>query len=237
MTRNLITAIICLLYCHYAFSQTNGALNTLSAKEKKEGWHLLFNGQNLNGWRPYQNKPADSWIVEDGLLHCQGKDKTKSRGNLITTDQFENFELSVDWKLTPYGNSGILYMVTEQYKEPYLSGPEYQIIDDKNYPEKLQDWQMTGANYAMNPPISYAANPIGEWNHTRIIVYKGHVEHWLNNVKVVEYTLWNNEWEQHKKEGKWKDAPGYGISKKGHICLQDHGSEIWFRNVKIRELK
>jgi Domain of Unknown Function (DUF1080). len=236
MKRSLTIIFLC-FFGYFTYCQTTSGLNALSPTEKKDGWKLLFNGSNLNGWRLYQNKPADSWVVEDGLLHCQGKDKAKSRGNLITNDQFENFELSVDWKLTPYGNSGILYLVTEQFKEPYLSGPEYQIIDDKNYPEKLQDWQMTGANYAMDPPQSNAAKPIGEWNHTRIIVNKGHVEHWLNNVKVVDYTLWNKEWEQHKKEGKWKDAPGYGLSKKGHICLQDHGSEIWFRDIKIRELK
>jgi hypothetical protein len=212
-------------------------ITQLTTQERKEGWKILFDGKSTKGWRTYQNKPADSWVAEDETLHCQGKDKAKVRGNLITNDQYENFELSIDWKLTPYGNSGILYLVSEQYKEPYLSGPEYQIIDDKGYPEKLQDWQTTGANYAMDPPKTNAAKPIGEWNHTVIIVNKGHVEHWLNNIKVVEYNLWTDEWKKHKMEGKWKDAPGYGSNKKGHICLQDHGSEIWFKNIKLRELK
>ncbi|HEV7621036.1 MAG TPA: DUF1080 domain-containing protein, partial [Flavisolibacter sp.] len=184
-------------------------ITQLTTQERREGWKLLFDGKSIKGWRTYQNKPADSWIAEDETLHCQGKDKAKVRGNLITNDQYENFELSIDWKLTPYGNSGILYLVSEQYKEPYLSGPEYQIIDDKGYPEKLQDWQTTGANYAMDPPKTNAAKPIGEWNHTVIIVNKGHVEHWLNNSKVVEYNLWKEDWKKHKNEGKWKDAPGY----------------------------
>jgi|SRR5947209_6272180 len=211
--------------------------NYLDKDEQRKGWKLLFDGKDLKGWRTYQNKPADTWRAEDGTLHCIGKDKSTKRGNLITTEQYENFELNVDWKLTPYGNSGILYMVTEQYKEPYLSGPEYQIIDDKGYPEKLEKWQMTGANYAMDPPLKMAYRPIGEWNHTRIVVNHGHVEHWLNGIKVVEYTIGSKEWLEHKKEGKWKDAPGYGMNKKGYICLQDHGSEIWFKNIKIREIK
>jgi Domain of Unknown Function (DUF1080) len=212
--------------------------NTLTAAEKKEGYQLLFNGTSKDGWRMYQNKPSNSWVAENGTLHCLGNavDKTDKRGNLITNNKYENFDLSIDWKLTPKGNSGILYMVTEEFKEPYLSGPEYQLIDDKNFPEKLENWQTTGANYAMDPPTSYPAHAIGEWNHTRIVVNKGHVQHWLNGVKVVEYDLWTDTWKKHKAEGKWKDAEGYGKSKSGHICLQDHGSEIWFKNIKLKKL-
>ncbi|WP_143308083.1 3-keto-disaccharide hydrolase [Chitinophaga vietnamensis] len=214
--------------------------NVITDAEKAEGWQQLFNGKDKTGWRGYKNKPTDSWVVEpSGTLHCLGSktDKSDKRADLITDKEFENFELYVDWRLAPQGNSGILYMVTEQYDAPYLSGPEYQLIDDKGFPEKLEDWQKTGANYAMNPPLVAASNPIGEWNHTRIIVNKGHVEHWLNDKKVVEYELWTDEWKKHKAEGKWKDAKGYGMSKKGHIVLQDHGSEAWFVNIKLKELK
>ena len=210
--------------------------NYLDKDEQRKGWKLLFDGKDLKGWRTYQNKPADTWRAEDGTLHCIGKDKSTKRGNLITTEQYENFELNVDWKLTPYGNSGILYMVTEQYKEPYLSGPEYQIIDDLHFPEKIEDWQKTGANYAMDPAPTAQPSPVGEWNHAKIIVNKGHVEHWLNGKKIVDYELWTDDWKKKKAAGKWKDAPGYGASKRGHIALQDHGSEAWFRNIKIREI-
>jgi hypothetical protein len=155
---------------------------------------------------------------------------------MITNDQFENFDLSIDWKISPKGNSGIMYMVTEEYPTAYLSGPEYQVIDDDNFPEKLEDWQKTGANYAMDPAPTAEPNPVGQWNHTRILVNKGHVEHWLNGKKVVDYDLWTDEWKNKKMNGKWKDAAGYGLSKKGHIALQDHGSEAWFKNIKIKEL-
>jgi hypothetical protein len=212
--------------------------NNLAKQEEQQGYHLLFNGRNMDGWHTYQNKPADSWSVKDGSLYCKGSstDKSDRRADLITIDQFENFDLSVDWKISPQGNSGIMYMVTEDYPTAYLSGPEYQIIDDKNFPEHLEDWQKTAANYAMNTAPTARPNPVGQWNHTRIVVNNGHVEHWLNGSKVVDYQLWTDEWKQHKETGKWKDAPGYGASKKGHIALQDHGSEAWFKNIKIRAL-
>ena len=211
--------------------------NNLAKIEKDAGYKLLFDGRSLKGWRTYQNKPADSWSVVNGALYCKGSniDKSDRRADMITTGQFENFDLSLDWKISPQGNSGIIYMVTEEFPAAYLSGPEYQIIDDKNFPAKLEDWQKTGANYAMDAAPAAEPNPVGEWNHTRIMVNKGHVEHWLNGKKVVDYQLWNDAWKQKKAAGKWKDAAGYGMSKKGHIALQDHGSEAWFKNIKIRE--
>src|SRR5438045_6098992 len=129
-----------------------------------------------------------------------------------------------------------MYMVQETEPAAYLTGPEYQLIDDKNFPEKLEDWQKTGANYAMNTAPTAKPNPIGEWNHTKIVVNKGHVEHWLNGSKIVDYKLWTDEWKANKAKGKWKDAANYGMSKKGHIALQDHGSEAWFKNIKLRKL-
>ncbi len=218
---------------------TEAPVNVLTDAEKADGWKLLFNGTSLDGWRVYKNKPTNTWGVADGTLHCTGSetDKSDMRGDLITSDQFDNFELEADWKIAPKGNSGILYLVTEEFDAPYMSGPEYQLIDDVNFPEKLEDWQKSGANYAMNPPSKLAAKPVGEWNHTRIVLNKGHVEHWLNGEKVVDTEMWTDEWKKHKATGKWKDYKGYGEAKKGHICLQDHGSEIWFRNVKIKELK
>ena len=212
--------------------------NALSSEEATSGWKLLFDGNSLNGWRTYQNKKSDSWSVKDGSLYCKGSDsdKTDLRADMITNDQFENFELSIDWKISPKGNSGLMYMVTEGSKAAYMTGPEYQIVDDIGFPAKLEDWQKTGANYAMNPAPEAAPNAVGEWNHTRVVVNKGHVEHWLNGKKIVEYELGSDKWKAEKAKGKWKDTPEYGMSKKGHIALQDHGSEAWFRNIKIKDL-
>ena len=212
--------------------------NEMTTTSAGAGYTSLFDGQTLTGWRTYQNKPADSWTVKDGTLYCKGSttDKSDLRADLITTGQYENFDLSFDWKISPQGNSGVMYLVTEEFPAAYLSGPEYQLIDDVNFPAKLEDWQKTGANYAMDAAPAAQPKPVGEWNHTRIVVNKGHVEHWLNGTKVVDYQLWTDEWKQKKATGKWKDAPGYGSSQKGHIALQDHGSEAWFKNIKIKEL-
>ena len=217
---------------------TDTIANTLSDTEKSEGYSLLFNGTNLDGWHIYKGKTSSGWVVEDGVLHCLGseKDKSDKRADLTSNDTFENFELQLDWKLAPKGNSGIIYLASEEFDAAYLSGPEYQLIDDENFPEKLEGWQKTGANYAMGSPLVAAANPVGEWNHTKIIVNKGHVEHWLNGQKTAEYEIGSADWKKAKATGKWKDAKGYGETKKGHIDLQDHGSEAWFRNIKIKEL-
>lgn len=210
--------------------------NTLTKEEKKQGFELLFNGSSIDGWRTYQNKPG-SWLVEGGTIYCH-KDSADQYADLITKDKYENFELHVDWKMQPNANSGILYMVTEQYEHSYLSGPEYQLLDNEGYKGQVQPYQNTGANYAMEPPLVDAANAIGEWNHTVIKVNKGHVEHWLNDKKVVEYDLWTDKWKAEKEHSKWKDAEGYGKTKLGHIAFQDyHGNgQVWFKNIKLRKL-
>lgn len=213
--------------------------NQLTKKEKKEGWKLLFSGSSLDGFRTYKNEDG-SWSVKNGAI-CSEKPVSKGNPDLITTDEYENFELAIDWKISPQGNSGIMYMVTEQYDHPYESGPEYQLIDDKGFPEKIENWQTTGAAYAIKPPSVSAAKTPGEWNHTVIIVNKGHVEHWLNGQKVVEYELWSDSWKQAKANGKWKDDAGYGASKTGHIAFQaSHSgvdnSGVCFKNIKIKLL-
>lgn len=209
--------------------------NTLSKQEKKEGWKLLFDGKTMNGWRTYKNKQTDDWFVENGELYCKMEGVTK-RADMITNDEYENFELQIDWKIAPKENSGIIYMVTEENGATYESGPEYQLIDDLGYPDKLSDKQLSGANYDMQPPNAKVAKPAGEFNHTRIIVNKGHVEHWLNGTKVVEYELWSPEWQKQKENSKWKNVKPYGMSKKGHIALQDHGGGVYFKNIKIKSL-
>jgi len=212
--------------------------NTLTELEKQEGWHLLFDGQTLSGWRMYQNKEADAWGVKDGEIYCKGDstDKSDLHADLVTAEMYENYELSIDWKIAPQGNSGIMYHVVEDFPAAYLSGPEYQLIDDDNFPGELEDWQKTGADYAMYTTTSRPTNPIGEFNTTKIVVNGAHREHWLNGVKVVEFEAWTPDWLRRKSEGKWKDDDGYGMAKKGHICLQDHGGGVWFKNIKIKVL-
>lgn len=209
--------------------------NALSRKEKKEGWILLFDGNSLNGWRYYKNREGDGWAVMNGEIVCK-ESGVKKRGDLITADMFDNYELQIDWKIAPKHNSGIIYRCTEENGASFESGPEYQLIDDTGYPDKLQDKQLSGSNYDMHAPSSGTVKPAGEYNHTRIVVKNAHVEHWLNGMKVVEYELWSPEWEEVKSISKWKNVKPYGMSKTGHIALQDHGGGVAFKNIKIRKL-
>jgi hypothetical protein len=219
--------------------KTTGTDNQLTKKEKKEGWILLFNGTSLDGWRTYKNIPG-SWNITNNTI-CSQKPAGDQNPDLISTDTYENFELTVEWNLSPLGNSGIMYMATEEYDHPYESGPEYQLIDDDNFPQKIEDWQKTGAAYAIQPPLVKAAKAPGQWNKTTIIVNKGHVEHWLNGQKVADYQLWSDTWKQAVANGKWKNEPGYGATQKGHIAFQaSHsgvdGSGVCFKNIKIKLL-
>lgn len=213
------------------------AMNKLSAEEQSTGWNLLFNGTSLAGWRGYQNKSIDAWDVEAGTLHCNGHKENAAPTDLVTDSEYTNFELSIQWKISPASNSGIMFHVNEQYPQTYSSGPEYQIVDDKGWPGKLEPWQHTGCNYAMQvPKDSIPVNAVGEWNTTKIVVNNAHVEHWLNGKKILEYELWSPEWYKEKAAGKWKDDPEYGMSKKGHIALQYHGGDVWFRDIKLKQL-
>jgi len=213
------------------------AMNTLSPQEKQEGWKLLFDGITLNGWRGFKSDSIGSgWTVDNGSLKSLGKGGDLG-GDIITDKEYESFDLKLEWKLSKGGNSGILFHVLEgNYPTVYATGPEYQLIDDIGYPGKLEDWQSCGANYAMNVPENPKIKPALEWNTSELIVNGPHVIHYLNKSKVVEYDMWTDEWKKNVQNGKWKDYPAYGLAKKGHIALQDHGSEIWFRNIKIKEL-
>ena len=235
MRKRFMGLVSGLLFLLAPFQSSSQSDNAITRKEKKEGWILLFDGKTLNGWKGFKDRAAAGWAVENGELLCK-EGNIKGRSDLITTDQFENFELSIDWKIAPRHNSGIIYMVTEETGATYESGPEYQLIDDLGYPDPLKDVQLSGSNYDMHPPLEKVVKPAGEYNTTRILVNKGHVEHWLNGVKVVEYELWTSEWEQTKLQSKWKDVATYGQSATGHIALQDHGGGVWFKNIKLRKL-
>lgn len=215
----------------------NEKINILSEKEKKEGWQLLFNGKNLDGWRTFQGKEISGWKVIDGDLNNSGVGSDHG-GDIITKVKYQNFELLLEWKIAPQSNSGIFYHVNEKIGTAiYESGPEYQLIDDKGWPDKLRDDQYSGANYGMHAPKNALVKDVNEWNQTRIIVEGAHVQHYLNGVKVVDYQLWDNDWTLLKEKGKWKDYSYYGMARKGPIGLQDHGGLAQFRNIKIKVIK
>jgi len=219
--------------------------NTLTNEEVADGWELLFNGENLAGWKDFNGDSlTQPWHVVDGCIQANGDGSDKS-GYIVTDRQFDNFILDWDWKLSHGGNSGMLYHVVENpyFSTPYVTGPEYQLIDNEgweevNAPSKLEEWQKLGVDYAMHlpDPDSLFVNPQGEWNNSRIVFDNGHVEHWLNGHKILEFEAWTDDWYIRKNNGKWQGAPEYGLARTGVICLQDHGSPASFRNIKIKQL-
>lgn len=214
--------------------------NRLTKVEATDSWKLLFDGKTLDGWRDYNgDKLTAPWFVENGTITAKGSGADQ-HGYIVTDKIYENFELVWDWKIADGGNSGMLYHVIENpaFSVPYVTGPEYQLIDNIGFPGKLKDWQKTAADYAMHiaDTTKLIIKPAGEWNSSKIIFDNGHVEHWLNGEKVVEFEAWTDDWFARKHSGKWENEPEYGIARKGVICLQDHGSAAWFRNMKIKEL-
>jgi hypothetical protein len=213
------------------------APNTLTDQEKANGWKLLFDGRTTDGWRGYRSKAMpDRWQVRDVALVLQHK-SGKTGGDIVTVDQFDNFELSLEWKIAPRGNSGIMYRVTEKEEAPYESGPEYQLLDNAGHEDGKSPLTSAASCYALYAPSKDATRPVGEWNQTRIIVNGNHVEHWLNGVQVVTYELGSADWNKRVAASKFKSMPRFGKEPRGHIDLQDHGDDIAFRNIKIRPLK
>jgi 3-keto-disaccharide hydrolase len=217
--------------------------NVLTSSERSAGWQLLFDGTSTNGWHGYNKQDTKAWTIDDCSLKTTGTEGnygSDKRADLVSDSEFTNFELSLDWKASTGGNSGVIYGVVEdpKYDAPWKTGPEYQLLDDVGFKEKVQPSQKAGANYAMHAPdeASKVLKPVGEWNTTRIVVNGTHVEHWLNGKKIVEFERWTPEWNALRDAGKWKDAPDYGKAKSGRIALQDHGSIFWFRNIKIRPI-
>ena len=220
----------------------SGALtaNTLTDDECKAGWKLLFDGKTTTGWRGYKmEKMPPGWSVIDGtLVRVKGGEGGKGAGggdDIVTTEEFENFEVQLEYKTVPNGNSGVLYHVSEEPITAWHYAPEVQILD--NTAHKTRDKrQLAGACYDLYAPSKDTTRPLGEWNHMRILVDGAHVEHWLNGEKVVEYELWSDDWKERVAKSKHKDKPKFGTFKKGPIALQDHTDRLEFRNIKIRVL-
>lgn len=211
-------------------------LNILTGAEKKAGWKLLFDGRTTEGWRRYRGEgmPA-SWKVVNGSLVSMPR-QGETTGDIVTLERFENFELSLEWKMAPGGNSGLMYRVTEEMKNPWESGPEYQILDNTRHEDGNNPLSSASACYAVYAPSKDVTKAVGQWNKTRLVVKGNHVEHWLNRRKVVQYEIGSKEWLAHVKTSKFINSRSYGRASEGHVCLQDYGFPIEFRNIKIRPL-
>ena len=208
------------------------APNTLTPAEVKADWRLLFDGSTTKGWRAYSGDSMPSgWKVVDGTLTRVAK-----AGDIITADTYRNFELSVDWKIAPGGNSGIFYRAAPGSDAIYYSAPEMQVLDDAAHADGKDPLTSAGADYGLYPAPRGVVKPAGEWNSARIVVRGNHVEHWLNGKKLLEYELGSPDWTERVNQSKFKEWPEYGKAAEGYIGLQDHGDVVAFRNIKIRVL-
>ncbi|MBC8487951.1 MAG: DUF1080 domain-containing protein [Bacteroidetes bacterium] len=221
------------------------APNTLTQAEIDEGWVLLFDGKTTTNFRGYNSEtfPEKGWVVEDGILHVlgSGRGEAGGGGDIITDKKYRNFELSLEWKVSEGGNSGIFYLAQEKPDQPiWKSAPEMQILDNAKHPDAklgVDGNRAAGALYDLIPGKFEAVNPAGEWNQVKIMVYKGTVVHSVNGEKVLEYHLWTPDWKDMVANSKFKDYDDFvNTAKEGYIGLQDHGDDVWFRNIKIREI-
>jgi hypothetical protein len=215
----------------------------LTENEKDEGWVSLFDGSSVAAWRGFHSDefPPTGWQVNGGTLwHREGDGRGGSGGgDLLTRESYSNFELAADWCLQPGGNSGIKYLVVESYT-PFgrtgAFGLEYQLIDDVNHPDTKQANRLTGGVYDVAAPGPKKMRPTGEWNHLKLVVRDGNVEQWLNGEKILEFHLDGQQFRDWVAASKYKNDKRFGAPRSGQIALQEHGSGIAFRNIKIRRL-
>ena len=223
---------------------TSTEANSLSIEETNNGWQLLFDGKSTNGWHKYGNQTiGKAWKVADGNLYLDAASKkdwqTAEGGDIVTAEEFENFHLKLDWKISPNGNSGIIFFVHEdlaKFKNTYNTGPEMQVLDNNGHPDAKIIKHRAGDLYDLISVSKETVKPVGEWNTAEIKSDNGDLRFFLNGEQVVNTTMWNDAWRTMIAGSKFKSMPGFGTYKKGKIALQDHGDNVWYRNIKIRKL-
>lgn len=235
--------------CHTTkINSMNSSSSNLSRQEKNEGWQSLFDGQTMNGWHGYGKKVVPkAWKAENGVIHLDAAGKknyaTDEGGDIVTDEEFDNFDLKMEWQISKNGNSGIIFYVNEayaqdtlKYKNSYYTGPEMQVVDNNGHKDGKIYKHKAGDLYDLIASTKQAEKPLGEWNQVEIIANHGKLDLYLNGEHVVSTTMWDDNWLQMIAGSKFKQWPDFGTFKKGRIDLQDHGDEVWYRNIKIKRL-
>ena len=213
------------------------AFTTVHHAPKGDGWVSLFDGKTTTGWHSWkQDKVGEGWKVEGGALHLDPSVKNGG-GDLVTNDAFENFDLKLEWKISEGGNSGIIFYVDEnpKYDDTYNTGLEMQVLDNDKHSDGKIPKHRAGNLYDLvqGPDV---VKPVGEWNKAEIVSNKGSLKLYLNGVNVVTTTLWDENWKKMVAGSKFKQWPDFGTFTKGHIALQNHGNNVWFKNIEIKKL-
>jgi len=236
--KGILFTVLLAVICAVSTSVYAQQPNTLTSQEKQDGWQLLFNGQNFNGWHTYHKKNVtNAWKIKDGAIMLDHQENTEG-GDLVTDGEYQNYELSLEWKISKEGNSGIIFNVHESpdYSQTYLTGPEMQVLDNKYAEDNKKDSHLAGSLYDIIAADPKPVKPYGEWNKVKIRMDDGHLTFWMNGEKVVETQMWNQHWKELVNKSKFADWDGFAEYKKGHIALQDHGHPVWYRDIKIRKL-
>jgi hypothetical protein len=220
---------------------TTNSPNMLTEDEQKDGWQLLFDGTSTKGWHNYGGSSVGyAWNVADSSLHFDGSLKKDTLGqDIVTDEEFENFDLKLEWKIDTNGNSGIMFYVNEdtsKYSRSYHTGPEMQVLDNNGHPDAKIPKHRAGDLYDLISCSKETVKPALQWNQVEIKCFNGTLDFWLNGENVVSTHLWDDNWKKMVANSKFKQWPDFGTFKKGKICLQDHGNRVWFRNIKIKKL-
>ena len=217
------------------FTIALGLVVSFPLQAQKGRWKVLFDGKSTNAWRGFRQEtfPDKSWRVEEGTL-------TTIVGapsiDIVTREKYGNFELQLEWKIAPGGNSGIIYLVSEDFDQTWKTGPEMQVLDDAKHRDGKDPKTSAGALYALIAPVNKKLKPVGQWNKVRILVNQGHVEHWLNGDKLLDYQLDGEQLKPLVAASKFKDFPRFAQNREGYVALQHHGDQVWYRNIRIRSL-
>jgi len=211
------------------------AISCVPVTAKKGKWKVLFDGKSTDAWRGFKQEsfPDKAWKVEGATFRSIVGGEHR---DLLTREKYGNFELELQWKVAPGGNSGIIYLVSEEFDETWNTGPEMQVLDDTKHPDGKEPKTSAGSLYALIAPVNKVLKPVGRWNKVRLIVLNGHVEHWLNGKKVVDYDLGSDQLKNLIAGTKFKDFPRYAQNREGYVALQHHGEEVWYRKIRIRSL-
>lgn len=219
-----------LALCAPLFLAACGDSDGPRAGESDAVWTSL---DSADHWRVYkQESVPEGWVIDADGIHLVGT----GVGDLITREQYASFELELEWKISPGGNSGIMYHVSEDQDATYMSGPEMQVLDNATLGDATDLLHASGADYGLYAPTEDDSKPAGEWNAVRILVDGPHVEYWMNGVQQCTYELWSEEWKARVAGSKFAQWPGFGMNETGHIAIQDHGNEVWYRKLRIRSL-
>ncbi len=244
--RNLFSLLIAVSLFHSCNTpqKSSDSNMKLSAEDRAAGWHKLFDGKTTKGWHKYGGAPVGSaWKVKEGCLVLDTSVKEnwqiKNGGDIVSDESFRNFDLKLEWKITQGGNSGVMFYVSEDNKSnnwPWQTGPEMQVLDNEGHPDGKLNKHRAGDLYDLIACSKETVKPWGQWNEAEIKCDKGKLDLYLNGVNVVSTMLWDDAWKKLVAGSKFGNMPGFGMFKEGHIALQDHGNEVWFRNIMVRSL-